>query len=129
MEKKKTFKNLQDLVGSGVSITESPKTVKKKDEQFFVDLIGNMCQIEAHTALLMAIGIDISGFHKSHITVFEMLLNQKFNSTQTSIIMWWVFESIDENGNVCGIIDNDGKEHIINTAPQLYKFIKKHNGE
>jgi uncharacterized protein YuzE len=43
--------------------------------------------------------------------------------------MWWVFESIDENGNVCGIIDNDGKEHIINTAPQLYKFIKKHNGE
>lgn len=126
---KKTFKNFSDLVGNGVEIKESPKTLKKKEEQFFTELIGHMCQIEAHTALLNAVGINIDEFQKPHLTVFEMLLNQMFNSTQTSIIMWWVFESIDENGKVCGIIDDEGKEHIINTATQLYKFIKKHNGE
>jgi hypothetical protein len=57
MEEK--FKNLNELIGSKVIVEESPKSIKKKDEQFFMTLIEQLCQMEAVTALLSSVGISI----------------------------------------------------------------------
>ena len=46
---------------------------------------------------------------------------------KTEIILWWVFESITEDGNVLPLVDEDGKKHILKTPNQLYKFIKKYD--
>jgi hypothetical protein len=124
---KKTFKNLSDLVGEGVEVKENPKMLKKKEEKSFVNLISNLCQIEAHTALMDAMGVNIDGFQETHLKVFDTLLRQCYGDIKTSIIMWWVFESINGDGEVSGIIDENNKEHIINTPSQLYKFLKKYN--
>lgn len=127
MEQKKVFKNLSDLVGKGVEVSESPKVLKKKEEKLFLEIIRNLCQIEAQTALTTAIGMDIEEFQTPHIQAFYLLLKQCYGETKTSIIMWWVFESIDEDGKVSLLMDADNKPHIINTPAQLYKFLKRYN--
>jgi hypothetical protein len=129
MEHKKTFKNLSDLVGKGVEVNESTKTLKKKEEKAFIEIIKNMCQVEAQTALIEAIGMDIDEFQTPHLNVFYLLLKQHYGETKTSVIMWWVFESIDEDGKVRSLIDVDDKPHIINTPTQLYKFLKRYDGK
>ena len=128
MENKKTFKNLSDLVGNGVEVSESTKTLKKKEEKAFIEIVKNMCQVEAQTALIEAIGVNIDEFQTPHLNTFYLLLKQQYGETKTSIIMWWVFESIDENGKVRSLIDEDNKPHIINTPIQLYKFLKRYDG-
>ena len=128
MENKKTFKNLSDLVGNGVEVSESTKTLKKKEEKAFIEIVKNMCQVEAQTALIEAIGVNIDEFQTPHLNAFYLLLKQQYGETKTSIIMWWVFESIDENGKVRSLIDEDNKPHIINTPIQLYKFLKRYDG-
>jgi hypothetical protein len=129
MESKKTFKNLSDLVGNGVEVNESIKTLKKKEEKAFIEIIKNMCQVEAQTALIEAIGIDIDEFQTPHLNVFYLLLKQQYGEAKTSIIMWWVFESIDEDGRVRSLIDEENKPHTINTPSQLYKFLKRYDGQ
>ena len=129
MEQKKVFKNLSDLVGKGVEVKESTKTLKKKEENIFIEIVKNMCQVEAQTALIEAIGVNIDDFQAPHLNAFYLLLKQYYGETKTSIIMWWVFESIDEDGKVSCLIDTDDKPHIINTPTQLYKFLKRYDGK
>ena len=129
MENKKTFKNLSDLVGKGVEVNESPKILKKKEEKAFIEIIKNMCQVEAQTALIEAVGMNIDEFQTPHLNAFYLLLKQQYGETKTSVILWWVFESIDEDGKVRSLIDVDDKPHIINTPAQLYKFLKRYDGQ
>jgi predicted nuclease with TOPRIM domain len=41
------LKNLSDLIGKGTEIKKNTKTIKKEEEKFFMELLDNMCQIEA----------------------------------------------------------------------------------
>jgi hypothetical protein len=120
------FKKISELLGSKVTVEESPKTAKKKEEDFFVGLLEQLCQIEAAAAILQAIGITATNENPFYISI-KMLMEQRYGEMKTEIILWWVFESITEDGNVLPLVDEDGKKHILKTPNQLYKFIKKYD--
>ena len=124
MEEK--FKKISEILGSKVTIEENPKTAKKKDEEFFMSLLEPLCQIEAASAMLQAIGITTSIENPFYISI-KILMQKVFGEMKTEIILWWVFESITEDGDILPLIDEDGKKHIIKTPTQLYKFIKKYD--
>lgn len=124
MEEK--FKKISEILGSKVTIEENPKTAKKKDEEFFMGLLEPLCQIEAASAMLQAIGITTSIENPFYISI-KMLMQKAFGEMKTEIILWWVFESITEDGDILPLVDEDGKKHIIKTPTQLYKFIKKYD--
>ena len=124
MEEK--FKKISEILGSKVTIEENPKTAKKKDEEFFMSLLEPLCQIEAASAMLQAIGITTSIENPFYISI-KMLMQKAFGEMKTEIILWWVFESITEDGDILPLVDEDGKKHIIKTPTQLYKFIKKYD--
>ena len=119
------FKKISELLGSKVTIEESPKTSKKRDEDFFMGLIEQLCQVEAVYAVLQAVGITASNENPFYASI-KMLMEQHYGEVKTEIILWWVFESITEDGGILPLIDENGKTHIIKTPTQLYKFIKKY---
>ncbi len=123
MEEK--FKKISEILGSKITIEESPKTAKKKDEEFFMGLLEQLCQIEAVAALFQAIGITATNENPFFISI-KMLMEQHYGEVKTEIILWWVFESITEDGGILPLVDEQGKSHIIKTPTQLYKFIKKY---
>jgi MoaA/NifB/PqqE/SkfB family radical SAM enzyme len=120
------FKKINELLGSKVTIEESPKSTKKKDEEFFMGLLEQLCQIEAAAAMLQAIGIKSTNENPFYISI-KMLMFKIFGEMKTEIILWWVFESISPDGDVYPLVDEDGKKHVIKTPTQLYKFIKKYD--
>jgi len=120
------FKKISELLGSKVTIEESPKTIKKRDEDFFMALLEQLCQIEAASSILQAIGITASMENPFYISI-KMLMEQHYGEVKTEIILWWVFESITEDGKILPLVDENEKTHIIKTPTQLYKFIKKYD--
>ena len=119
------FKKISEILGSKVTIEESPKTSKKRDEDFFTGLLEQLCQVEAVYAVLQAVGITASNENPFYTSI-KMLMEQHYGEVKTEIILWWVFESITEDGGILPLIDENGKTHIIKTPTQLYKFIKKY---
>jgi len=119
------FKKISELLGSKVTVEESPKTAKKKEEDFFTGLLEQLCQVEAVYAVLHAVGITASNENPFYASI-KMLMEQHYGEVKTEIILWWVFESITEDGGILPLIDESGKTHIIKTPTQLYKFIKKY---
>jgi len=121
------FKKISEILGSKVTIEENPKSAKKKDERFFMTLLEQLCQIEATEAILSTVGITIDNSENPSHKSIEMLMNSHYGEMKTAIILWWVFDSITPDGDVYPLVDEEGKHHIIKTAIQLFKFIKKYD--
>jgi hypothetical protein len=127
MSEKKPI-TITDLAGKNVEIKESEKSIKKKEEKHFIELITNFCTIETHSRTVFNSGIDITVYDNMYIQVITMLLDKIYNPLQRNIILWWVFESLSPDGEVYPLIDENKKKYIINTPLQLYKFIKQYDG-
>ena len=125
MEEK--FKNLSELLGQNVKVEENPKSLKKKEELFFHELITHLCQMEAVGAVLSQIGINIEKYDNPFSKSVEMLMNKHYGELKTTIIMWWVFDSISPEGEIYPLMDENEKKHIIKTPTQLYKFLKRYD--
>jgi len=128
MENQK-FKNLSEFMGKGVEISENPKSSKKQEEKFFLELVEVLCQMEASAAVINSLGIDLSKYEEMHIKAISMLAEKHFGELKTSIIMWWIFESISSEGEVYPLMDENGIKHMIKTPLQLYKFLKRYDGK
>ena len=127
MEEK--FKNLSELLGQNVKVEESQKSIKKKEELFFHELITYLCQIEATGAFLSQVGINFEKYDNPFYKSIAILLNKHYGEIKTPIILWWVFDSITPEGDVYPLIDENEKRHIIKTPTQLYKFLKRYDGK
>jgi hypothetical protein len=125
MEEK--FKNLSELLGQNVKVEENPKSLKKKEELFFHELITHLCQMEVVGAVLSQIGFTVEKYDNPFSKSIEMLMNKHYGELKTTIIMWWVFDSISPEGEIYPLMDENEKKHIIKTPTQLYKFLKRYD--
>ena len=127
MEEK--FKHLSELLGQNVKVEENPKSIKKKEELFFHELITHLCQIEAVGAVLSQVGFNVEKYENPYYKSIAMLLNKHYGQIKSSIILWWVFDSLTPDGDVYPLMDETGKKHIIKTPTQLFKFLKRYDGK
>ena len=121
------FKNLSDLMGKNVKAIESPKSIKKREEKFFLELMEILCQIEAYSKVAETLGINLTNYENNHFHAIEMLLEKIYGEFATTVTIWWIFESLKPDGDVYPLIDEKGVKHIIKTPLQLYKFIKQND--
>jgi hypothetical protein len=124
-----TFKKLSELIGKGGKIIESEKSIIKKKEKFFLKIVSLLCEIEAYQKVTKSVGIDLTMYEDLYFQIIEDLLEKQYGELEKNIIIWWVFESLKENGEVYPLVSEDGVRHIINTPLQLYKFLKRYDGK
>jgi hypothetical protein len=127
MSEKKPI-TITDLAGKNVEIKESEKSIKKKEEKYFIDLVTNLCAVEAHSRAMFNSGVDTTVYDNMYIQIITTLLDKIYNPLQKNIIIWWVFDALSPEGEVYPLLDENNKKHIINTPLQLYKFIKQYDG-
>jgi hypothetical protein len=127
MSEKKLI-TITDLAGKNVEIKESEKSIKKKEEKYFIDLVTNLCAVEAHSRAMFNSGVDTTVYDNMYIQIITTLLDKIYNPLQKNIIIWWVFDALSPEGEVYPLLDENNKKHIINTPLQLYKFIKQYDG-
>ena len=129
MKKKKQLKQITDLIGKGINIQENKKSTKLKEEQFFFDILTELVQLEAKSQILSATGVNIMEYEDGYLKVIDLLLEKHFGETKSQIIMWWVFESINPEGEISALVDENEKEHLLTTPQELYKFLKRYDGK
>jgi hypothetical protein len=123
------FKNLNEIFGSLSKIEKSPKSLKKKDEAFFMDLLEQLCQIEAVGAVLKTIGIHADKYENPFYKSTKLLMQKHYGDMKTEIILWWIFDSLTPDGGVYPLMDEDENKHILKTPQQLWKFLKRYDGK
>jgi len=125
-EEGKILKSITDFMGEGVQITENPKSLERKEEEFFCNLLEAITTLDERTLQLLEIGIDLTLYEDPLHHIIEGLIYKYYGQVKAQIIMWWVLSYPEkEKGKNLTLRLNDGKEHIINTPKQLYRVLKK----
>ena len=109
------------------------KSKKKKaisEKETLIDIILLLDECFARSSLLEQNNLNIMNYEESFYVMIENLLYLKYGENKTDIILWWVYDRFDEEGEVkpIKILSNeDGgeKEIMIQTAEQLYEFLKQ----
>jgi len=125
-DKNPISKQLQDILGTKVSITESAKTRAKKEQEMFckiVDLWDKTYQ--RGNKMFDEFQVDMGEYDAYFYSMIEGLFVMAYGELKTEIIAWWVYERFAEDGELLILIDEQENQHEIKTSLELFKFIKK----
>jgi hypothetical protein len=109
------------------------KSKKKKaisEKETLIDIILLLDECFVRSSLLEQNNLNIMAYEESFYLMIENLLYLKYGDNKTDIILWWVYDRFDEEGELKPIKllskeDNEKKEIMIQTAEQLYEFLKQ----
>ena len=115
--------------GKNLNIKSRTKNPTEKD--LFIELVGLLdeCWLRSN-AIESQFGLGITNYEEPLYIVAENLIYLHYGDWQGDIILWWLFERLDEDGSLLPINLNDHDKKIeeevfIETAEELWSFIKK----
>lgn len=116
---------LKKFAGKGVSLTENPKSIKRRDKKFFFTMIDALSKFDDRTQILMELGIDIIKYEDPYFQLIEELIVKSYGALKGGIILWWCGERKLLDVQHYNMIDEDGNNTIISNVNQLYNYLNK----
>lgn len=109
------------------------KSKKKKDlseKETFTEIISLLDECFERSVELEEHALNITAYEEPFYIMIENLLFIKYGEWKTDVILWWVYNRFDEEGNVVAIklndhIEDKQEEVIVETAEQLWDFLKR----
>jgi hypothetical protein len=112
----------------GVDVILKKDSANKKE--FFCNLIETLeasCEIEG--VLLGVGGINLTNVTDPLWIAIENLLEFTYGTKATDLIMWYIFDRLDEKGEVIPLVTIDGKQFIMNGPSDLWNLLDLVNME
>jgi hypothetical protein len=108
-----------------------PRTKNPTEKDLFIELIGLLDECWTRSNVIEGqFGLGITNYEEPLYIVAENLIYMHYGDWQGDIILWWLFERLDEDGSLLPINLNDYDKEIeeevfIETVEELWNFIKK----
>jgi len=126
MKMSKEFNNVkyifEKILGGEVLVLEEDVISKKEAFKLIVEKLQSSYEIENNIK-----GISISKLNKL-LNPLWFVIESFFKSLykeHTTILTWWfIFDRIDEDGNIIPIMDSEGNEILISNVDELWDLIQ-----
>ena len=115
----------------GKNVNIKPKKQKGLSEkEIFVDIISLLDDCFERSSSLEQHNLNITSYEEPFYMMIENLLFIKYGEWKTDIILWWVYNRYNEEGEVSPIklndhIENTEEEVLIENSDQLWEFLKR----
>lgn len=118
-------KLLEELIGVEVNVSESPKSIEQREQDLFIELLETVeTAWKQEHEMYENYGIDFQGFSQYLYHAIEVLIMLKYGAFKAEIFWWYTLERFDEEGNILGLEDENGKVYHFKTHKQFWKFFK-----
>ena len=115
---KKLFKK---ILGSEVIVNDSMDVA---EEIIFVVFIQRLEEaFETENKLYEIGGIELGQITEPLWFVLESAFKILYGEDTTNLIWWYIFDRIEEDGEILPFTDEDGKEYIFNNVKELWMYI------
>jgi hypothetical protein len=119
------------MIPFGKNLNIKSRTINPTDKDLFIEVISLLdeCWVRSNV-IENQFALPISDYEEPFYLIAENLIYIHYGEWQGDIILWWLFERIDEDGSLLPInindIDKQTEEEIfIETVEELWIFIKK----
>lgn len=115
----------------GKNVNVKPKKQKGLSEkEIFVEIVSLLDDCFERSSSLEQHNLNITSYEEPFYIMIENLLFIKYGEWKTDIILWWVYNRFNEEGEVMPIkvndhIENKEEEVMIENSDQLWEFLKR----
>jgi hypothetical protein len=115
----------------GKNVNIKPKKQKGLSEkEIFIDIVSLLDECFSRSASLEQHNLNITTYDEPFYIMIENLMFLKYGEWKTDIILWWVYNRYNEEGEIMPIKLNDHVENVeeevmIENADQLWEFLKR----
>jgi ATP-dependent Clp protease adapter protein ClpS len=116
--------------GQRLKLEESKTSRVKKEKEVFIETVTLLehC-LQRSDILYKDFNIDIYSYEEYFIKIIENLFLLKYGEVATEIMIWYLYDRVDETGKVYPLIYEEEEkppvEIKIKTPTDLWKFIDK----
>ena len=115
----------------GKHLNIKSRTKDPTDKDLFIEIINlfDECWIRSNV-IEGQFSLGITNYEEPFYLIAENLIYMHYGEWQGDIILWWLFERLDEDESLLPINLNDHDKEVeeevfIETAEELWNFIKK----
>lgn len=108
------------------------KNKKSSEKEIFIETIDTLDQLWLRTNFLHDhLRIDFYNYEESYYSIIENFIFLKYGEDMASLILWYVYDRFDENGDLLGlevtIPGKATKTYKLKTALDLWNLIDRIN--
>lgn len=115
--------------GENLRLVKDNQTISEKDT--FIDIVNIFDKCNKRTGLLeQEFNVDLESYENPFFLLIENLLALSYGENEAEIILWWVYDRFDEEGNLLSIklnFEDEGIEEdvMVETAEELWDLLEK----
>ena len=109
---------------------KSKKQKGLSEKEIFIDIVSLLDDCFTRSASLEQHNLNITAYDEPFYIMSENLFYVKYGEWKTDIILWWVYDRYNEEGEVMPIklndhVENKEEDVLVETAEQLWEFLKR----
>ena len=122
-EESNMMKNLfANILGSEVNIKDDFKTTQGSVFEMFIKKLEHAHVTEK--SIFDEYGIELLKLTDPLWFVIENSLKLLYGEDAAEMVLWYLYDRFDENGEIVVLEDDDGKKYTIKTPNDLWGYIK-----
>ena len=126
-EKFEDIKDIKEIfkkiLNADVKIKDNIDNTKK---ELFIDIVSRLDKAyDMENSLLNKNGIDVSKLTDLFWLTIEDFLIMNYGEESAELVMWYIFDRIDDNNEIIPLFDNNQNEYIICNPEHLWEYMIK----
>lgn len=111
----------EEILGSDVIVEDS---MDENEEIVFLVFIQKLVEaFKIEEQIFNSSGIELNSVTEPLWFVLENSFKLLYGEETTDLVWWWIFDRVDENGNISPYIDEDDRELNFNDTHELWLYI------
>jgi hypothetical protein len=120
--------SLEDILKADFKVKRKKRTELEIQKELFFKIILNLEKLNMRSNMLtIDLDIDLNKYDEVFYDVIDDLLILRFGKNIAEIIFFYVYDRIDEEGNIAGLSDADGNSIVLENVHDLWHLIQSIN--
>jgi hypothetical protein len=103
---------------------------KSEEKEMFMSVISTLEQCWLRTNIIHTqLGVDFYNYEQHYFTMIEDLLYLKYGETISTLVLWYVYDRYDQDGELLAIDvkigDKPKKQYLLKTPLELWNLVEK----
>jgi hypothetical protein len=121
--------SLENILKADFTVKRKKKTELDIERELFFNIIMSLERLNSRSNILMSdLDIDLVKYDEVFYDAIDKLLLLKYGKEISEIIFFYVYDRIDEEGNITYLSDTAGKPVILETIGDLWYLIQNIKG-
>jgi len=118
-------KSLEDILNVDFKVKRRKKTELDIQKDLFFKIILSLEKLNMRSNMLTVdLDIDLTKYDETFYDVVDNLLILSFGKNIAEIIFFYVYDRIDQDGNIASLSDLDGNKIVLQNVHDLWNLIQ-----